>query len=91
MKPLYSEGLPQTARKKENTHANLVARLVTWCRDRVRKAERAYTALRQYDELMEMPDHMLKDMGLTRDMVRHARKHLLTTGVVEVSERARRL
>jgi len=91
MKPLYSDSLPQPAQKNDQRRINLMARVVAWFRDRRRKATKAYTALRQYDELMEMPDHMLKDMGLTRDMVRHARKHLLTTGVVEISGSARRL
>ncbi|MEL7151313.1 MAG: DUF1127 domain-containing protein [Pseudomonadota bacterium] len=89
MKPLYSDSLPQSAQKNEQRRANLMAHVVAWCRNRLRKATKAYTALRQYDELMDMPDHMLSDMGLTRDMVRHARKQLLTTGVVEMSERAR--
>ena len=63
------------------THAlgRIWARFKTWRRSRA-----AYTvALRQYDELLDMPKHMLADMGLSRDMVREERQRMIENGYVD--------
>ena len=64
----------------------LIARVIAWQKARAKRAAAARKALSQYDELLSMPDYMLADIGLTRDMVRQERTRLLLTGVVETPE-----
>ena len=68
----------------------LFARFIAWHKERVKKAAAVSKALSQYDELLSMPNYMLADIGLTRDMVRQERRRLLLTGKLETTKRRRR-
>lgn len=62
------------------TRGGLIARLKTWYKDRARRRAAYYKTLGQFDELLSMPNHMLSDLGLTRDMVRQERTRFFYTG-----------
>lgn len=61
---------------------SLLTRFLEWRKARAENRARINKALQQYDELLRMPNYMLADVGLTRDIVRQERKRLLYTGIL---------
>ncbi|MEO1537745.1 MAG: DUF1127 domain-containing protein [Pseudomonadota bacterium] len=57
----------------------MLAKFLARQKERARHAAAENKALGQYDELLSMPDYMLADIGLTRDIVRQERTRLLYT------------
>ncbi len=51
-------------------------------KDRSRNAALRRKIMRDFEELLAMPDYMLRDMGLTRQMVIEERRNFLLTGSV---------
>ncbi len=64
----------------------VLTRYQTHRKERADRRAKLRKALRQYDELLRMPNHMLADIGLTRDMVRQERTRVFYTGIVDHSE-----
>ncbi len=65
---------------------SLIARIIAWHRARAKHIAAVNKALNQYDELLRMPNYMLADIGLTRDIVRQERTRLLYTGILEAPD-----
>ncbi|MEM8801157.1 MAG: DUF1127 domain-containing protein [Pseudomonadota bacterium] len=63
---------------KRSIWARFSAALKAWAKRSVERDK----IMREFDELMAMPDYMLRDIGLTRQQVADERRKFLLTGII---------
>ena len=72
----HIHGLKPVSRK--GLWARIVAATKAWVKRTVERDK----IIREFDELMAMPDDMLRDIGLTRQQIVEERRKFLLTGVI---------